>query len=141
VLRPTKVWGDRVVVTNRPYDFTLFTVEHFAAIEKFGNLVLDTRRPNRKQELYIPQHPAGEPMRISGARGERAGTCAVVDNAYDGYARDSDVSYYCDTEGGSSGSPVLSRYTDKVVALHHFGGCPNSGVRADVLHNKIKAWI
>jgi hypothetical protein len=47
--------------------------------------------------------------------------------------RRTDVSYYCDTAGGSSGSPVLSRKTGKVVALHHFGGCPNSGVRADLL--------
>ena len=51
----------------------------------------------------------------------------------DGFIANSDVSYYCDTQGGSSGSPVISRVTNKVIALHHFGGCPNSGVRADLL--------
>ncbi|MEV4635929.1 serine protease [Actinoplanes sp. NPDC049548] len=141
VFRPTKVWGDKVVATNHVYDYTLFTVENFAAVQKYGYLTLDTARPARGQELYVPQHPAGDPTRIAGRLGEKAGTCAVADNAFDGYARDSDVSYYCDTEGGSSGSPVLSRKTDKVVALHHFGGCPNSGVRADLLYNRIKSYL
>ncbi|MEV6600580.1 serine protease [Actinoplanes sp. NPDC051346] len=141
VFRPTKVWGDRVIATNHVYDYTLFTVENFGKVGKFGYLTLDTIRPTRGQELYVPQHPAGEPTRIAGRLGEKAGTCAVADNAFDGYARDSDVSYYCDTEGGSSGSPVLSRKTDKVVALHHFGGCPNSGVRADVLFSRIQSYL
>jgi len=141
VFKPTKVWGDKVLATNQTYDYTLFTVEHFAQVQKFGYLTLDTARPAKNQTLYVPQHPAGEPTRIAGAKGERAGNCAVVDNAYDGYANDSDVSYFCDTEGGSSGSPVLSRNTDKVVALHHFGGCPNSGVRADLLYARLKSLL
>ena len=140
-LRPTKVWGDRVLATNRTYDYTVFTVEQFALVKRFGYLTLDARRPNRNEALYVPQHPAGEPTRIAGARGERAGNCAVADRDYNGYAKDSDVAYYCDTQGGSSGSPVLSRVTNKVVALHHFGGCPNSGVRADLILPKIKHLI
>jgi lysyl endopeptidase len=139
--QPTKVWGARVLATNHVYDFTLFTVENFAAVKKFGYLTLDTARPVRGQELFVPQHPAGEPARIAGARGDAAGNCAVAENAYDGYATDSDVSYYCDTAGGSSGSPVLSRKTGKVVALHHFGGCPNSGVRADLLATKLARYL
>ena len=139
--QPTKVWGDKVLATNRVYDFTLFTVADFAAVRKFGYLTFDTVRPRKSQELYVVQHPAGEPARIAGARGETAGTCAVTDNAYDGYATDSDVAYYCDTEGGSSGSPVLSRATNKVVALHHFGGCPNSGVRGDLLAAKLARYL
>ncbi|GAA0815035.1 trypsin-like serine peptidase [Spirilliplanes yamanashiensis] len=138
VFRPTKVWGDRVLTTDRVLDVTVFTVENFAAVQRFGYLILDPRRPAKGEELYVPQHPAGEPTRIAGEKGERAGNCAVVDNAYDGYARDSDVSYYCDTEGGSSGSPVLSRVSNRVVALHHFGGCPNSGVRGDLVLAKIR---
>jgi hypothetical protein len=36
---------------------------------------------------------------------------------------------------------VLSRVTNRVVGLHHFGGCPNSGVRADLILAKIKNLI
>ena len=139
--QPTKVWGDKVLATNHVYDFTLFTVANFAAVQKFGYLTFDTARPKKGQELYVVQHPAGEPTRIAGALGEAASTCAVADNAYDGYAPGSDVAYYCDTEGGSSGSPVLSRATNKVVALHHFGGCPNSGVRGDLLAAKLARYL
>ena len=141
VYQPTKVWGSKVLATDRTYDFTLFSVGNFNAVKKFGFLTLDTTRPVRNQQLYVPQHPAGEPTRIAGSLGEQAGNCAVADPAYDGYAKGSDVAYYCDTEGGSSGSPVLSRKTDKVVALHHFGGCPNSGVRADLLAAKLRGYL
>ncbi|MEU4213960.1 serine protease [Actinoplanes sp. NPDC026623] len=141
VFKPTKVWGDKVLSTEHVLDYTLFTVGNFAEVQKFGYLSLDTAVPAKGQELYVPQHPAGEPTRIAGRLGEPAGTCAVVDPAFDGYAQNSDVSYYCDTEGGSSGSPVLSRKTNKVVALHHFGGCPNSGVRADLLNSRIRSYL
>jgi hypothetical protein len=141
VFQPTKVWGAQVLSTDHVYDYTLFTVDNFPAVQKFGYLVLDTARPAKGQELYVPQHPAGEPTRIAGSLGEKAGNCSVADPNYTGYAAGSDVAYYCDTEGGSSGSPVLSRATDKVVALHHFGGCPNSGVRGDLLAAKLRAYL
>jgi lysyl endopeptidase len=141
VFEPTKVWGSAVLATDHTYDYTLFSVSNFASIQKFGYLTLDTARPAKGQELYVPQHPAGQPTRIAGALGDKAGNCSVVDPDYTGYATGSDVSYLCDTEGGSSGSPVISRKTGKVVALHHFGGCPNSGVRADLLAAKLARYL
>jgi lysyl endopeptidase len=141
VFKPTKVWGDKVLATDKTLDFTLFTVDGFDAVEKFGYLTLDTTRPARGQELYVPQHPAGEPTKIAGAKGDKAGNCAVENPDYTGYTANSDVSYFCDTAGGSSGSPVLSRRTNKVVALHHFGGCPNSGVRGDLLAARLRTFL
>jgi lysyl endopeptidase len=141
IFQPTKVWGSKVVSTDHAYDYTLFTVDNFSAVQKFRYLTLDAARPAKGQELYVPQHPAGRPTRIAGSLGDKAGNCAVVDPNYTGYAAGSDVSYYCDTEGGSSGSPVLSRATNKVVALHHFGGCPNSGVRGDLLAARLRSLL
>jgi len=82
IFQPTKVWGSEVLSTDHVYDYTLFTVDNFPAVRKFGYLQLDTVRPAKGQELYVPQHPAGEPARIAGRLGERAGTCAIVDQAF-----------------------------------------------------------
>ncbi|WP_433827525.1 trypsin-like serine peptidase [Actinoplanes sp. CA-015351] len=141
VFKPTKVWGDKVLATDKTLDYTLFSVDGFATVEKFGYLTFDTTRPVRGQELYVPQHPAGEPTKIAGAKGDKASNCAVENPDYTGYTAHSDVSYFCDTAGGSSGSPVLSRRTNKVVALHHFGGCPNSGVRGDLLAARLRTYL
>ena len=140
VLRSTKVWGGDVLATDQRLDFTLFTVQGFESVRQFGFLELDVRDPRRGEELLIPQHPGGDPtMIVMDPPSVRAGgNCSVADPAYDGYDSGTDVAYYCDTEGGSSGSPVLSRDTGKVVALHHFGGCPNSGVRIDLIYAALK---
>jgi lysyl endopeptidase len=138
VLRSTKVWGDRLVATNSTLDYALFSVQNFDAISRFGFLELDPRRLRTGEELYIPQHPRGLPTMIAMSDpGEHSGNCAVDDPQYFGYEEGTDVSYFCDTEGGSSGSPVLSAVTHKVVALHHFGGCPNSGVRMDLIQREV----
>jgi hypothetical protein len=138
VFRPTKVWVDQLLASDVTLDYALFSVTDFEQVVKFGYLDLDVRRPEVGEQLYIPQHPAGVPTVVAiNSDRDRAGNCLVQDNSYEGYAADSDISYYCDTAGGSSGSPVLSRQSNAVVALHHFGGCPNSAVRMDLIHAKI----
>lgn len=138
VKRPTKVVGADVLATERRLDYTLFTVRDFDAIRDFGHLTLDNRKAQRGEEVYIPQHPGGSPKKIAmESDRDSRGACRIDSPAYDGNFSGSDASYYCDTEAGSSGSPVLSRRTHKVIALHHFGGCPNSGVRSDLLHEQI----
>lgn len=139
VFRPTKVWGAELLATDKTLDFSVFSVTDFELVRKFGYLELDLRRPDKGEELYIPQHPTGAPTMVS--LGKDMGNCAVVDSAYDGYGTDTDISYYCDTEGGSSGSPVLSRVTNKVIALHHFGGCPNSGVRLERIFSTVQGLL
>jgi hypothetical protein len=140
VLATTKVRGDRVIATNERLDYTLFSVQGFGSIRRFGYLRPDVRAPRAGEELYIPQHPAGDPTKIAiGGPFERDGNCKVDQPSYRGYGADTDLSYYCDTEGGSSGSPVLARATDKVIGLHHFGGCPNSAVRIDLVYREIGA--
>ena len=140
VFRPTKVGGDQVLATDRVLDFTLFTVDDFARVERYGYLTLDPQPVKAGEEIYIPQHPGGAPAQVAmRSDRERGGNCGVANPRVHGYGWNSDVSYYCDTRAGSSGSPVLSRKTHRVIALHHFGGCPNSGVRIDLIHPRILA--
>jgi hypothetical protein len=138
VFRPTKVRGAEVLDTDRTLDYTLFSVDKFAAVERFGYLELDPEPTTAGVEVYIPQHPRGLPGRVAlGSDTDRGGSCAIVDTRAHGYGWYTDATYYCDTDGGSSGSPVLSRSSHRVIALHHFGGCPNSGVRMDLIHDRI----
>jgi lysyl endopeptidase len=142
VLRTTKVYGDQLLATDRTLDYSLFSVRGFDSISKFGFLEPDLGELRRGQELFIPQHPRGMPTMIAlNDPGERNGNCAIDDPTYYGYEQGTDVSYFCDTDGGSSGSPVLSAASQKVVALHHFGGCPNSGVRMDLINRQIGALL
>lgn len=139
---PVKVMADEVLATDQTLDYTLFSVQNFDDVKDFGYLEFDDRVANRGEKLYIPQHPSGEPLKIAmGSDSDAGGFCRVDEPKYQGYQADIDVSYYCDTEFGSSGSPVLARSTHKVIALHHFGGCPNSGVRADLLKNAIGEYL
>ena len=98
-VRPTKVWGDRVLATNQTYDYTVFTVEQF--------------QPDQDLRLPCPGCPPAEPQRGplraaapgrrsppgSPGRGREGRQLPGRRPAYDGYAKDSDVSYYCDTDG------------------------------------------
>jgi hypothetical protein len=52
-----------------------------------------------------------------------------------------DVGYYCDTEGGSSGSPVLETSSHKVIALHHCAYCPNRGVPIHLVYDEIAQYL
>jgi hypothetical protein len=134
---PVKVNGSQVLATSKALDYTLFSVDDFERIEQFGHLELADVPAERGEAIYIPQHPAGRPTEIAIDSSVDGGNCVVKNAVYDGYVTGSDVSYYCDTEFGSSGSPVLSRDSHEVIALHHFGGCPNSGVNAQLIKAEI----
>lgn len=134
----TKVMADRVLKTNAGLDYTLFSVRNFETITSFGYLELDARVPAVGEEMYIIGHPAGKLKKLSlRDNNNGGGYCVVRAVRVNGSSSQSDISYMCDTEGGSSGSPVLSRRTHKVIGLHHFGGCPNQGVRIDLVAAQI----
>lgn len=132
----TKVAADKFIKTNTGLDATLFSVKDFDSIADFGYLELDNRLPEVGEEMYIIGHPDAMPKQLSLADDtDDNGNCIVneVKTGGVGEIPESDIGYQCDTMGGSSGSPVLSKETNKVIALHHLGGCPNEGARADLI--------
>ena len=117
-------------------------MNNFAAISSFGYLELDARVPAVGEEMYVIGHPAGKLKKLSLRDTQNgSGYCIVRAVRVNGNVSQSDISYMCDTEGGSSGSPVLSRRTHKVIGLHHFGGCPNQGVRIDLVAAQISSLL
>lgn len=138
----TKVTGDQLLKTDHTLDYTLFTVNNFDAISDFGHLDLDLRRPVAGEEIYIPEHPEGEPERLAiTSDQDNGGICRDDQAVSDGYGTGTDTAYRCDTAPGASGSPVISRKTHKVLALHHFGGCPNDGVRMELIYPQIRTLL
>lgn len=137
-----KVPADQVLKTDHTLDYTLFTVSNFAAIKQFGYLNLDVRQPTTGEQVYIPQHPEGDPTKLAiTSDSDAGGMCVISDGVVDGYGSGTDTAYRCDTEPGSSGSPVIERSTHEVIALHHFGGCPNDGVRIDLIYGQVKSLL
>jgi PKD repeat protein len=124
----TKVTGATMLATNTTLDYTLFTVNNFASLASFGYLGLDPRVPTTGEEIFIPQHPGGRMKELAVVSDHVGGARCRIDTAtQNGNGTGTDAGYRCDTEPGSSGSPVVARSSNKVIALHHLGGCNNSG--------------
>jgi hypothetical protein len=139
---PTKVTGNTLLTDDHLLDFALFTVNDFSSISNFGYLELDVRVPVLDEEIYIPQHGAGNPKEFGIESDMNTGNVCRIDDAItNGRGANTDTGYYCDTIGGSSGSPVLARSSHKVVALHHFGGCLNQGVRIDQIWPLVQSYL
>jgi len=107
----------------------------------FGSLFLDNRPPLANERIYIPQHPAGRAKEIaltSSDPSDESGFCEITlpqSTIKCTGGGPGDVTYQCDGQGGSSGSPVVAYSSQAAVALHHcslLSGstpvCPNLGV-------------
>ncbi|MEM9596357.1 MAG: trypsin-like peptidase domain-containing protein [Acidobacteriota bacterium] len=101
-------------------DYSLHTVVGDASA--YGFVEVDPTPLTSGEAIYIVQHPSGRPHEI--AHGD--GANVVVDPGGNGTT----LRYYdtLDTEGGSSGSPIFRDSDDKLVGLHHCGGCSTPGV-------------
>lgn len=116
---PTKQYDCIAVIkTSKKYDYSLLQIDGSpGAATEWGVLGFGPSSALAdRQPLYMVQHPSGEPKRIAldncnVSTPRAAGAVASVE---------SDFGHKCDTESGSSGSPVLD-LSHRVVGLHHLG--------------------
>jgi serine protease len=138
----TKVTGATMLKTDTTLDYTLFTVNNFANLAGFGYLGLDARLPTLGEEIFIPQHPGGRIKELATVSDHVGGARCRIDTAtQNGSGTNTDAGYKCDTEGGSSGSPVIARSSNKVIALHHLGGCNNSGAHISKIWPQVSTYF
>lgn len=99
-------------------------------------LDIEVETPTAGEEIYIPQHAGGRDKSIA-MLDENQLRCTVLKlgdhkcnaacTCFADYDGEPDVQYTCDTEAGSSGAPVISANTHRVIAHHHCGGDCNRG--------------
>ncbi|GAB9476714.1 hypothetical protein Gpo141_00013773 [Globisporangium polare] len=129
-------------ITNSPIstgqDYALLKLPAAANIAAYKYLQLRASGPVLNERIYIPQHPGGKAKRIS----------SVLDSGKDTYVESlstsnscgsGQVGYNADTEPGASGSPLIAASDNKVIALHHCGGCQNSAVNIKNVIADLKA--
>ena len=131
--------GDQMIKNWGPLDYILFTVAEDAS--EYGFLGFDPRLPDPGERIYMPAHHDGLMKRFGiESDGESGGVCRATESPWT-WSSD-DIMYYCDTTGGSSGSPLLSGVTHRVVGINHtessncFDG--NAAVRMDKIFPQIR---
>lgn len=99
----------------------------------YGFLQMRSAGATVDERIYIPGHPGAWGKRIavtSTHSSDASGFCEVysLNEPPCSGGAGGDTGYFCDTQGGSSGSPVLAYSDHAVVSLHHCALCPNRGV-------------
>ncbi|WP_028890036.1 trypsin-like peptidase domain-containing protein [Tenacibaculum ovolyticum] len=126
-----------LIKTSSSLDYTLVKLP-VNPTNTYGYLSLSSVATSVGNRIYIPQHPGGRRKEISVKTDTdpSAGGFSRVSSSSTGSGRQ--VTYFADTEGGSSGSPVLDYNSNLVIAIHNTGGCPNgSNGRSDNLISSI----
>lgn len=125
------------IKTNSSLDYTLVQLP-VNPTSTYGYLSLSSAVTSAGDRIYIPQHPGGRRKEIS-VKTDIGGTAGGFSSVFDSSLSNSQtVRYYADTEGGSSGSPVLDYNSNLVIAIHNTGGCPNGSYgRSDSLISSI----
>lgn len=123
--------GGTLIQVDAPLDYALMVPDTSTATNTdlpatYGFMRLRSSGAVLDERIYIVQHPAGW--------GKRFAMESSYPDDVDGFAHvnsitevacsggPGDVGYWADTQGGSSGSPVLGYSDNLVIALHHCRG-------------------
>ena len=104
--------NNKIIYTNEKYDITIIEIKnekdkikYFMKIdEDYLNDDIDVINEN---SIYILQYPLGE----------KVGVSYGIINRIDEY----NIEHYCNTEIGSSGSPIINIKNNEIIGIHKEG--------------------
>ncbi|GAB9467230.1 hypothetical protein Gpo141_00004584 [Globisporangium polare] len=132
-----------LVRANKALDFAILkiTANNGTASKiatKYGYLRIRKAAPKPSEAFFLVQHPHGGPKVVPAIIDAKNTT--FIPNLSELYRTSnmanvviSALGYLADTEGGSSGSPLIAEKDRLVIGLHHLGGCPNKAVPSNQL--------
>lgn len=109
----------KVDAVNEDLDYAFITVKGLPAKQMI--LKLSAKKIKDDMPLAMIGHPADK--NFTGVKMyEASSNCKVIDSKLGViFNRTHNFGHHCDTEGGSSGSPVMDRKTGEVIGLHWAG--------------------
>lgn len=132
----TIISGATFIKDSPGLDYALVQITAGNPQATFGFLQMDNRVAVIGEQIYLVSHPAGRAKEFAyNSTGDVGGVGRVLSLTEPSCSGATlEVGYHNDTEGGSSGSPVVAVSSQRVIALHHcrgntlFCGEPNRGV-------------
>lgn len=110
-----------LLATSRLLDYALFTtksIDHHSVIRPVSYAKVSATA----DAIVIVHHPLGDIKSVTYETGTRQ-PCKILERAHENWvdpAKNTDFTYSCDTEGGSSGAPVF-RVDGVLLGMHHLG--------------------
>ena len=112
--REIEINNKRKIITSENPDITIIELKSDDKIDKFLEIDNDAKNKNyndllelsyRSKSIYILHYPESKKIHVS---------FGLLNNIYD-----NEINHYCSTNEGTSGSPILSLETFKVIGIHY----------------------
>ena len=131
--------NDKVIYHNEEYDVTMIEIDEIED-GKYEYLELDDNILNNNKiddyighSMYILHYPSYQENQ------QLAVSYGIIKNRFED--KEYNFKHYCSTEYGSSGSPILNIYNNKIIGIHKQSSINNNYNIGSFLYYSVKEFI